>query len=83
MLPSCREITELVTDWAEGRLSLLDRLRFQVHLGTCRSCRAYVRQVRAAALAAGRLPAPELPRPLEEELARRFEGWKARRHPGG
>jgi anti-sigma factor RsiW len=82
VLPSCRQVTELVTDWAEGRLSLADRLRFQAHLGLCRGCRAYVRQVKAAARAAGRLPPPELPKPLEEELARRFQGWTARRPSG-
>lgn len=73
---SCKEITELVTEYAEGRLSLGQRLRFQLHLGMCRHCRAYVRQMRATVAAAGRLPPPELPPGTEAELMRRFEGWK-------
>ncbi len=75
---SCREITELVTDYAEGALGLGDRLRFQLHLGLCRHCRTYVRQLRATARALGRLPEPELPPALRDELLRRFEGWKSR-----
>lgn len=77
---TCREIAELVTEYTEGRLSLWDRLRFQLHLGLCRNCRRYVRQVRATTSALGELPPPEVPRELEEELLRRFDGWK--RHRG-
>ncbi len=81
---SCRELAELVTDHAEGRMSLPERVRFQLHLGMCRPCRAYVRQMKATARALGRLPPPELSRELERELLRRFDGWrKARpRAPG-
>jgi anti-sigma factor RsiW len=76
---SCKELTELVTAYAEGQLSLLDRLRFNLHLGLCVHCRTYVRQLRAAARALGKLPPPQLPADLEAELLRRFEGWKGRR----
>jgi len=76
---ACRQITELVTAYAEGELGLLDRLRFQVHLGLCASCRRYVRQMRATARSLGKLPEPELPRELEAELLRRFDDWKPRR----
>jgi anti-sigma factor ChrR (cupin superfamily) len=72
---TCREIAELVTEYAEGGLSLADRIRFQLHLGMCRSCRRYVRQVKATVGAIGRLPAPELSAELEDELVRRFESW--------
>jgi len=76
---TCKQIAELVTAYAEGQLGLGDRLRFQLHLGLCANCRSYVRQVKATARALGALPPPELPRELEEELLRRFEGWKAKR----
>jgi anti-sigma factor RsiW len=75
---TCRQITELVTDLAEGNLSLADRIRFQLHIGMCRSCRRYVRQVKATAAALGKLPPPELPPDLELELLRRFETWKGK-----
>src|SRR5437868_5049440 len=53
---SCKEITELVTDYVEGRLSLGQRFRFQFHLGTCRHCRAFLRQMRTTIRLTGRLP---------------------------
>jgi anti-sigma factor RsiW len=77
---TCREITELVTDYAEGNLSFMDRVRFQMHIGMCRNCRRYVRQVKATAAALGMLPAPELPPDLEQELMRRFDSWKQTRN---
>jgi anti-sigma factor RsiW len=76
---TCQQITELVTDYAEGNLSLMDRLRFQLHIGMCRNCRRYVRQVKATAAALGVLPPPEVPPELEQELLRRFETWKQTR----
>jgi len=79
MMLTCVELTRLVTDHAEGRLSFVDRVRFQLHLGVCRHCRAYVRQMKAAAAALGRLPPPELPAHTKEELLRRFETWRGSR----
>lgn len=76
---TCRQITELVTDYAEGNLSLVDRLRFQLHIGMCRNCRRYVLQVKTTAVALGKLPPPEIPLELEDELLRRFETWKQTR----
>ena len=76
---TCKEITELVTDYAEGNLSFMDRIRFRMHIGMCRNCRRYVRQVKATAAALGMLPPPELPPDLEQELLQRFESWKRTR----
>ena len=76
---TCKEITELVTEYAEGNLSLMDQLRFQMHIGMCRNCRRYVRQMKATTRALGLVPPPEIPPELEEELMRRFEGWKGTR----
>ncbi len=76
---TCKEITELVTAYAEGQLRVMDRIRFLFHIGMCRNCRTYVRQVQATAKALGKLPPPELPPELEAELLRRFERWKTTR----
>ncbi len=78
---TCKQITELVTDYAEGHLRLLDRLRFKLHLGTCLHCRAYVRQLEITARALGKLPEPEIPPELGDELQRRFEDWRMRSKP--
>jgi len=76
---NCKEITQLVTDYVEGALSLRDRLRFQLHIGMCRHCRAYLRQMKLTAKTLGYLPEPELPPDVEGELLARFETWKASR----
>lgn len=76
---TCKQITELVTDYAEGQLRLTDQVRFWLHLGMCSHCRSYVRQLRATARALGKLPEPEIPPELQAELLRRFESWKPKR----
>lgn len=76
---SCKEITQLVTEYVEGTLPLRDRIRFQLHIGMCRHCRAYLRQMRLTAKTLGYLPEPELPPDVESELLSRFETWKASR----
>ena len=40
---NCQQLTELVTDYLEGRLSFMTRLRFHMHVGMCSHCRAYLR----------------------------------------
>jgi len=73
----CRDVTELVTDYAEGRMSFWDRVRFQLHIGMCRHCREYMRQMRTTRKLLGESP-PEPPSSeVETELLRRFEDWKS------
>jgi len=72
----CRELTELVTDFVEGRMSFFDRLRFRFHIAMCRHCREYVRQIAKTRQLLGESP-PEPPSPeVEAELLRRFKDWK-------
>ena len=54
----CREFVELVTDYLEGRLSDVDRARFDAHLGECDGCRGYLEDIRriAAKLVTGMMP---------------------------
>ncbi|MEP6866400.1 MAG: zf-HC2 domain-containing protein [Deltaproteobacteria bacterium] len=72
---SCKQITELVTDFLEGRMSLADRLRFQMHVGMCKHCRAYLRQMKATVTALGRLPEEPMPDDVRDELRKRFADW--------
>jgi predicted anti-sigma-YlaC factor YlaD len=73
---TCREVTELVTDYLEGRQTLVQRLRFEMHLGMCRSCRAYLRQMRSTVRALGSLPPDAVPPDVREELLHRFREWR-------
>jgi predicted anti-sigma-YlaC factor YlaD len=73
---TCKELTELVTDYLEGRQSFLDRLRFELHLGMCRHCRAYLRQMRVTIDTLGRLPEESIPPDVSQQLLARFRAWK-------
>jgi len=74
----CREITELVTDYLEEHLSFGERLRFQFHLGMCRHCRAYLRQMKMTVKIVNRLRGEAFPPPLPPELLQRFKQWRRR-----
>jgi anti-sigma factor RsiW len=65
-----------MTDYLERRLSLRQRVRFQVHLGTCRHCRVYLRQMKATIRLSGRLPGAPLPSSVEAELLARFRTFR-------
>lgn len=73
---TCRELTELVTNYLEGRLSLADRVRFEMHLAMCRHCRAYVQQMRLTIAALGRIPDEPASQELCNHLLDRFRHWK-------
>ncbi len=78
MMPTCQEMTELVTDYLAGDLALGTRLRFQLHLGLCRNCRRYLRQMKASVRATGQLSKLSIPAPMMNELLQRFDNWKSR-----
>lgn len=73
---TCQELTELVTDYLEDRLSLMDRLRFRFHVGMCRHCRAYLDQMKQTIRALGKLPTEEIPPDVRDVLLARFRTWK-------
>lgn len=73
---TCRELTELVTNYLEGRVSMTDRLRFEMHLAMCRHCRAYVQQMRQTIGALGRLSAERASQEVCDHLLDRFRHWK-------
>ena len=73
---TCQEVTEVVTDYLEGRQSMMQRLRFQMHLGMCRHCRAYLRQMKTTVEAIGTLPDESIPPEMSKEVLDRFRAWK-------
>lgn len=75
---TCQELAGIATQHEEGGLPLPDRLRLLLHLGACRHCRAYLRQVRAVARALGMLPPPEIPPGVREALLLRYQSWLRR-----
>lgn len=73
---TCQNITELVTDYLEGRLSLMDRLRFRMHIMMCKECRGYLIQMKNTVKAVGKLPEEPIPEDVHEELMKCFENWR-------
>ncbi len=76
---TCKELTELITDFLEGHLSFGEWIRFQLHIGMCRHCRAYLRQMRMTIRTVGQVPADPISPEVCDELLVRFKEWKADR----
>ena len=75
---TCKAVTEAITDYLGGNLGFVDRMRFQMHLGFCRGCRHYLRQMRLMLRPFGTLPMEPIPPAVRDELLQRFRTWKAR-----
>ena len=73
---TCQQLTELVTDYLEGRMSLWDRMRFGMHVGMCRHCRAFLRDRRLTIKTLGKMPEDPIPPEVRDELLHRFRDWK-------
>src|SRR5262249_4359434 len=74
---TCKELTELITDYLEERLSQIDRIRFQEHLSACTGCVAYVDQMRVTIQAIGSKPSLQIPSSMEKSLLEAFRRWKS------
>lgn len=69
---SCKELTELVTDYLEENLLWRERLRIQVHLWMCKHCGRYVDQMRTVIGLLRRLPTEPIPPKLVDTLLPQF-----------
>lgn len=69
---TCQQLTELITDYLEGRLSFWRRLEFHLHVGMCKHCRAYLRQMQETIRALGQLPPEPIPADVKAELMARL-----------
>jgi predicted anti-sigma-YlaC factor YlaD len=69
---TCRELTELATDYLERDLPWRKRLLVQVHLWMCIHCRRYLDQVRKVIQLLQRLPRDPVPPELLEKLLPQF-----------
>jgi len=74
---TCQELTELVTDYLEGRMSFMERLSFRLHLAMCKACKAYVRQMEQTVEVLGGLPDDyEVPEDVRAGLLDAFRDWE-------
>ena len=54
---TCRDVTGRASDYLDNRLSILVKVRVNLHLASCASCRMYVAQLSLVSTALRRLPA--------------------------
>lgn len=71
---TCQQLTEIVTEYLEGRMSFWRRAQFQMHLGMCKHCRAYIHQMKTTVRTLGSLPQEQMPADIKAELLKRFGG---------
>jgi len=76
-MPSCQELTELVTDYLEGEMSFSGRVRFKLHVAMCPSCKRYIDQVEVTVDSLGSLPTPVIPADVKDDLMQAFRDWKS------
>ncbi len=69
---SCKELTELVTDYLEGELSLAESASVYFHLSSCRYCRTYLGQMKSVVKLLRQLPADPGPPEVSDELLLSF-----------
>jgi anti-sigma factor RsiW len=73
----CEELVELVTDYIEGHLAVVDRARFEAHIADCEYCATYLEQMRQTIRTLGRIPEESLTDDAREALLTAFRSWKA------
>ena len=76
---TCRDCVGLVSDYLEEQLPVTQWVRFQAHLGVCRGCRIYLRQMKDMVHRLGTLRKASPPDAFRQELQRRFEAWAGSR----
>jgi len=73
---TCQELVEVVTEYLEGTLSMLDKARFEEHLAVCPYCRIYLEQMRQTINALGKLTQESIAPETRAELLQLFRDWK-------
>lgn len=69
---ACQELVEVITDYLEGTLPDIDRVRFEAHLLTCDPCREYIEQMRTTIRLAGRITLDSISPRTRGELLRAY-----------
>jgi len=72
MIVTCRDLTELVTDRKEGKLSAWKRAGCALHLAWCTRCRNYIAQLDLTVEALKRIPREEVPDAMRAALRERL-----------
>ena len=76
---TCQELVELVTDYLEGALGDLDRVRFEEHIELCPMCQVHLGQLRMTIRELGQLRERDIDPGVLAELQARFRDWRSGR----
>lgn len=58
MMPSCREVSDLLSERLDRKLRPMERLRLRIHLAMCKACARVEGQLLFLRKAASELPKP-------------------------
>ena len=73
---ACQELVEVITDYLEGTLLEVDRVRFEAHLLSCSGCHEYLEQMRALIRLSRGLTARSLDTDTVDSLLHAFRDWR-------
>lgn len=75
---TCRDVTELVTEYMHGALSVPECVRFEQHLHACSWCMTYLAQMQQTRECTQQLAAAAASTPPHAQLMEMFRKHKAR-----
>jgi predicted anti-sigma-YlaC factor YlaD len=73
---TCKELTEVLTDYLEGVMAPEDRARFDAHLAVCEGCVTYVDQMRQVIETMRELRPDHVEATVPDGLLEAFRAWK-------
>lgn len=79
---TCKEFVQRVTDYIEASLTFGRWVQCQLHLGVCRGCRNYLKQMKETVQRLGDLQQVPPPEAVRQALQRRFKTWAGSRRGG-
>ena len=73
---TCKELTEVLTDYLEGTMALEDRATLEAHLALCEGCATYVEQMRQVIRTVHELRPDDVEATVPHSLLEAFRAWK-------
>ena len=73
---TCKELTEVLTDYLEGTMALEDRAALEAHLALCEGCVTYVDQMRQTITTVRELRPEDVEATAPDDLLEAFRAWK-------
>jgi anti-sigma factor RsiW len=74
---ACRQVVELISDYIEGELPRVQRLRLEAHFAGCEHCTEYLAQMRETIRLTGTLAVEDLTPHMREDLLGVYRRWLA------